>query len=111
MSLRRALSRLATAVRDLKFVNDIAGQPAVFGHIEPLSLGPGTYLPAALAARCRSGPRPLPLRANLARMFHKLSKLAPELAGMPGTQVKLVLHPVQAEPHGLVGWAASQVIL
>jgi len=25
MSLRRALSRLAAAVRDLKFVNDIAG--------------------------------------------------------------------------------------
>jgi hypothetical protein len=87
MSLRRALSRLAVAVRDLKFVNDIARQPAMFGHSEPLPLGPGTYLPAALAARRRSGPCPLPLRAHLARMFHKLSKLAPELAGMPGTQV------------------------
>jgi len=82
--LRCPLSRLAAAVRDLKFVDDIAGQPAMFGNSEPLPLGPRTYLPAALAARCRSGPRPLPRRARQARMLHKRSKLAPELAGMPG---------------------------
>ena len=87
MSLRRALSRLAAAVRDLKFVNDIGGQPAMFGHSEPLPLGPGTYLPAALPARGCPGPGPLPPSAHQARMFYKLSKLAPELAGMPGAQV------------------------
>jgi hypothetical protein len=82
--LRCPLSRLAAAVRDLKFVNDIPGQPTVFGHSEPLPLSPGTYLPAVLPARRRSGPRPLPLRARQACMFHKRSKLAPELTGMPG---------------------------
>jgi hypothetical protein len=109
--LRCPLSRLAAAVRDLEFVNDVPWQPTMFGHSKPLPLGPGTYLPAALPARCRSGPRSLPLRAHRARMFHKRSKLAPELAGMPGAQVYFVLVPVQAEPHGLVGRAASQVIL
>jgi hypothetical protein len=44
-------------------------------------------------------------------MFHKWSELAAELAGVAGAQVYFVVHPVQAEPHGLVCRAASQIIL
>jgi hypothetical protein len=44
-------------------------------------------------------------------MFHKWSKLAAELAGMPVAQIDLVLRAVHAKLHGLVGRAASQVVL
>jgi len=44
-------------------------------------------------------------------MLHKRSKLAAELAGMPGIQVYLVLGAVQTEPHGLIGGTASEIIL
>ena len=107
----RASSWLAAAVCQVVFVNDAAWQPAVLGHGESLLLSPRTYLPAALPAGCRPGPGVRPLRPHQARMFHKRSKLAAELGRMPGAQIYLVLRAVQAEPHGLVGRAASQVIL
>jgi hypothetical protein len=44
-------------------------------------------------------------------MFYKWSKQAAKLGRMPSTQIYLVVRAVQAEPHGLVGRAASQVIL
>jgi hypothetical protein len=44
-------------------------------------------------------------------MLHKWSKLAAELAGMPVAQIDLVVHAVHAKLHGLVGRAASQVVL
>jgi len=44
-------------------------------------------------------------------MFHKWSDLAAELVGMPGVQVDLVFRAVHAKLHGLVGRAASQVVL
>lgn len=83
----------------------------MLSHGESLPLGPGPYLPAALPASCRSGPDPRLLRAHPACMFHKGSKLAAELVGVPGAQIYLVVQAVQAEPHRLVGGAASQIIL
>jgi hypothetical protein len=97
-------------MRKVVFVNDIARQPAMVSHGESLPLSPGAYLAASLPARCRpgSGARP---RKQQARMLDKRCKLAAELGRMPRAQIYLVEHPVQAEPHGLVGRAASQVIL
>lgn len=107
----RTLKRLAAAVCQVVFVNDVARQPAMLGHGESLLLSPRTYVPAPLPARCRPGPGARPLRPHQARMFHKRSKLAAELGRMPGAQIYLVLRAIQAELHGLVGGAASQVIL
>jgi hypothetical protein len=97
-------------MRKVVLVNDIARQPAMVSHGESLLLSPGAYLAASLPARCRpgSGARP---RKQQARMLDKRCKLAAELGRMPGAQIYLVEHAVQAEPHGLVGRAASQVIL
>jgi len=83
----------------------------MFGHGESLPFGPGTYVAAAFPARCRSSPRARPLRVRRACMLHKRSKLAAELAGMPVAQIDLVLRAVHAKLHGLVGRAASQVVL
>jgi hypothetical protein len=44
-------------------------------------------------------------------MFDKSSKQAAELGGMPVAQIDLVVRAVQAKLHGLVGRAASQVVL
>jgi hypothetical protein len=109
--LRRSPSRLLAALSKFVFLNDVRRQAAMLGHGEPLPFGPGTYLAAPLPARCRSGPRARPLRAHHACMFHELSKLAAELAGMPGAQIDLVVHAVHAKLHGLVGRAASQIVL
>ena len=83
----------------------------MFGHGEPLPFGPGTNLAAPLPARCRSCPRARPLQVHHTCMFHKWSKLAAELSGVPRTQIDLILRAVHAELHGLVGRAASQVVL
>jgi hypothetical protein len=102
---------LLAAVGKFEFLNDVRRQTAVFGHGEPLPFGPGTNLAAPLPARRRSCPGARPLSVHHARMFHKWSKLAAELAGMPGAQIDLVLRAVHAKLHGLVGRAASQVVL
>lgn len=83
----------------------------MFSHGETLPLGPGTNLAAPLAAGRRSCPGARPLLEHHACMFHKWSKQAAELAGMPGAQIDLVLPAVHAKFHGLVGRAASQVVL
>jgi hypothetical protein len=98
-------------VRNVVFVNDVAGQPAVLSHGKSLPLGPGAYHPAALPASCRSGPDPRPLRAHAARVFHEGSQLTAELGSMAGAQVYLVFQAIQAELHRLVGGAASEIIL
>src|SRR5262249_21192225 len=103
--------RLAATVRNVVFVNDVARQPAMFGHGESLPLGPSTYLAAPLSASCRSDPDARPLRAHQAGMIHEWSELAAELDGMPGAQVYLVVHAFHAELHSLVGGAASEVVL
>jgi hypothetical protein len=93
------------------FLNDVRRQTAVFGHREALPFGPGTNLAAPLPARRRSCPGVRPLLEHDACMFHKWSKQAAELVGMPGAQIELVLPAVHAKLHGLVGRAASQVVL
>lgn len=93
------------------FVNDVRRQAAMFGHVESLPFGPGTYVAAPFPARCRSSPGAPPLRVHHSRMFHKWSKQAAELVGMPVAQIDLVLRAIHAKLHGLVGRAASQVVL
>jgi hypothetical protein len=91
--------------------NDVGWQAAMFGYGESLPFGPGTYLAAPFPACCRSSPRSRPLRLRRTGVLHKRSKLAAELGGMPVAQIDLVLCAVHAKLHGLVGWAASQVVL
>ena len=109
--MRRSPGRLLASVGKFVFLNDVRRQAAMFGHREPLPFGPGTNLAAPLPARRRSCPGARPLLEHHARMFHKGSKQAAELAGMPRTQIDLILRAVHAELHGLVGRAASQVVL
>ena len=97
-------------MRNVVFLNDVVWQSAMLSHGESLSLGPGTNLPAALPASCRSGPGARPLGANPACTFHKGSEQTAELGGMPGAQVHLVVHAIQAELHRLVGGTASEII-
>lgn len=93
------------------FVNDIAGQSAVLRDGKSLLFRPGTYFPAAFTARSRSGPSTRPLGARPACMVHKRGKQSAELHGMPGAQVYLVVHAIEAELHRLVGGTASEIIL
>jgi len=109
--LRRSPARLVAAVSQVVFVNDVGWQSTVFGYGESLPFGPGTDLAAPFPARRRSSPRTRPLRLRRTCMLHERSKLAAQLGGMPVAQIDLVVRAVHAKLHGLVGRAASQVVL
>jgi hypothetical protein len=103
-------SLVSWLVRAVIFVNDVARQPPVFGDGESLLLGPGAYLAAALATRCRSHPRMRPAAQDQTRMFHKRRKLTAEFARVPVIQVELIVPAIDPEPNGLVRRSARQVI-
>lgn len=46
-------------------------------------------------------------RADEACVLEKTRDLAAKLGSMPGVEVNLVSAAIDAEPHRLVGWAAS----
>jgi len=50
-------------------------------------------------------------RAGQACVLEKTRELPAKVGGMSGVQVNLVPAAIDAELDGLVGWAASQVIL
>jgi hypothetical protein len=110
MPWRSWLRRLVRLVRDVVFVNDVAGQAAALSNGESVLVSPGTNLLASRSTSCRPDPAPRPLGGNEPGTFHKGSKLAAEVGGMPGRQVYLVAPAGHAEPHCLVGWATGQVI-
>jgi hypothetical protein len=111
MPLGSSLRSLASFVRDVVLLNDVAGQPAALANGEAVIVGPGANLLASLSASSGgSDPAARPLRGNQPGTVHIGSKLAAEVGGVPGSQVYLVAPAVYPELHRLVGWAAGQVI-
>jgi hypothetical protein len=97
----------------LELHDQSSGYPAAILHLNTLSLGPLAYLGGVQPA-CRSpagtAGRPPGNAAGPPGSTHVACQGIPQLLGMPGFQVDLVLRAVQAETDGSLGGTAVKVI-
>jgi hypothetical protein len=90
-------------------VDDAARQASVLRDGEAMLLGPGAYLATALPGGCRPDCASRP-RAGRPGVFDETRQLPAELGRVLRVQIDGVRLAVYAEFHGLVGWAASQIV-
>jgi hypothetical protein len=109
----RAVPCTLLARRRLKLHDQSSRHPAAILHFNALGLGPLAYL-GCVQPVCRStaraARRPPGSAADPPGSTHVAGQGIPQLPGMPGVQVDLVLRAVQAETDGSFGGTAVEVI-
>src|SRR5689334_18556084 len=97
----------------LELHDELSGYPTAILHFNALGLGPLAYLGGVQSARrspARGARRPPGSAAGPPSSTHVARQGIPQLLGMLGVQVDLVLRAVQAETDGSLGGTAVKII-
>jgi hypothetical protein len=97
----------------LELHDEFSGYPAAVLHFNALGLGPLAYLGGvqpACRSLARAARRPPGSAADPPGSAHVAGQSIPQILGMPGVQVDLVLRAVQAETDGSFGGTAVKVV-